>query len=510
MHQQASDRVPGGREARSPKFQRPEVMSEESLDPADWEEFRTQAHAAVDQMIDLHRDIRKRPVWQAVPEKLERRFLEGPPAQGAGTAAALKDFQDLVLPYPVGNTHPRFWGWAAGTGSPTGMLAEMLAAGLNPVAGVFNDGASRVEAQLLAWMKSALDFPPEASGIITSGGSVANLVGLTVARDVKVGANVGLDGLAGEPRPILYASREVHSSVPKAAKVLGLGEDGVRLIPVDDSYGIQLAELASAIERDRVSGCKPFAVVGTAGTINTGAVDDLPSLADLAAREGLWLHVDGAFGAIAALSPETRALVAGVERADSLAFDFHKWMHAPYEAGCVLVRDREAHRRSFTVGADYLRPLDRGLARQPDNSNLKGLQLSRGFKALKVWLMLKEQGFEKFGRLVAQNVCQAQYLGDLVDSSPLFVRVAPVTLNIVAFRHEPPDLDKAVAEEINREVLMRMQEEGIAVPSATVLNDRFTLRVCVCNHRSRMEDFDFFMAEAERILLRVRADLGVD
>jgi glutamate/tyrosine decarboxylase-like PLP-dependent enzyme len=461
-------------------------------------------------MIDFQRDIRQRPVWQAVPEPLERRFFEGPPAQGIGTTAALKEFEDLVLPYPVGNTHPRFWGWATGTGSPTGMLADMLAAGLNPVAGVFNDSASRVESQLLAWMKSAFGFPPEASGIITSGGSVANLVGLTVARDAKVGANVGQDGLVGARRPILYASREIHSSVPKAAKILGLGEAGVHLIPVDDCCRIRLAELASAIERDRASGCQPFAVVGTAGTINTGAVDDLPSLADLAARDGLWFHVDGAFGAIAALSPEARGLVAGVERADSLAFDFHKWMHAPYEAGCVLVRDPEAHRRSFTVGADYLRPLDRGVARQPDNSYLKGPQLSRGFKALKVWLTLKEHGFEKFGRLVAQNVWQARYLGRLVDASPLFVRVAPVTLNVVAFRHEPPDLDKAVAEEINREVLMRMQEEGTAVPSATVLNDRFTLRVCVCNHRSRMEDFDFFMAEAETTLLRVRADLGLD
>ncbi len=483
---------------------------EETLDPADWEEFRRLAHGAVDRMIDLQRDIRHRPVWRQVPEELERRFLEGPPAEGVGTATALEDFETLVLPYPVGNLHPRFWGWAAGTGSPTGMLAECLAAGLNPITGLFNDSSSRVEAQLLRWMTAALGFPRQAGGIITSGASVANLVGLTIARDTRIGTDVGVNGLAGVPPPVLYASREVHSSVLKAAKILGLGENGVRLIPVDDGYRIRIPELISAIGRDRASGRKPFAVVGTAGTINTGAVDDLVSLADVAARERLWFHVDGAFGAMAALSPQTRVLVAGIERADSLAFDFHKWMHAPYEAGCVLTRDREAHRRSFTVGGEYLRSLDRGPARQEDSSNIRGPQLSRGFKALKVWLALKEHGLDKFGRLVAQNVRQARYLGDLVDASPFFVRVAPVTLNIVAFRHEPRGCDRGVVEQVNRELLMRLQERGIAVPSATVLDNRFTLRVCVCNHRSRNEDFDLFIKEAERILVRVREDLGLE
>ncbi len=486
------------------------AVVEESLDPRDWDEFRHLAHRALDQMIDLQRDVRRRPVWRPVPEEVDRRFLEGPPMRGLGTAAALREFHDLVLPYPLGNTHPRFWGWAAGTGSPTGMLADMLAAGLNPVAGVFNDSASRVEAQLLEWMKAVLSFPQGAGGIVTSGGSVANLVGLTVARDAKLGSEVGANGLAGEARPVLYASSEVHSSVTKAAKILGLGETGVRLIGVDEHYRIRLPELASGVQRDRAAGCKPFAVVGTAGTINTGAVDDLSALAGLAAREDLWFHVDGAFGALAALSPETRGLVAGMERADSLAFDFHKWMHAPYEAGCVLVRDREAHRRSFTVGAEYLRPLERGPARQPDNSYLKGPQLSRGFKALKVWLALKEQGIEKFGRLVAQNVRQAQYLARLIDSSPLYTRVAPVGLNIVAFRHEAHELTAELGDEINREVLLRLQEQGIAVPSATVLNGRFTIRVCVCNHRSRMDDFDLFVQAAETILLSVRAEYGME
>jgi len=487
-----------------------DVQDAECLDPEDWEAFRALAHGALDRMIDLHRDARDRPVWESVPPEVEGRFLEGAPARGQGTEAALRDFESLVLPYPPGNLHPRFWGWAIGTGSPTGMLASMLAAGLNPIAGVFNDSASRVEAQLLGWMKEAFGFPREASGILTSGGSVANLVGLAAAREARLGTEEVRRGLAGGPRPTVYASREVHSSVLKAAKLMGLGEEGVRLVPVDSRFRICLPDLLERIHRDRAEGLFPFAIVGTAGTINTGAVDPLAVMAGIASEEGLWFHVDGAFGAAAALSPETRALVAGMERADSIAFDFHKWMHAPYEAGCVLIRDAEAHRRAFSVGAEYLRPLDRGPSRQPDSSNLRGPQLSRGFNALKVWMTLKEHGMERFGRLVARNVRQARYLGELLDASELFVRVAPVSLNVVAFRHEPRELDSEAADRVNRELLMRIQESGVAVPSGTLVNGRFTLRVCVCNHRSRKEDFDLFLRVAEGTIREVRADFGLE
>lgn len=481
------------------------MATEETLDPRDWEEFRGLAHTAIDRMIDFQRDIRDQPAWRPLPRELDGRFSEGPPLQGIGTEGALRDFRTLVEPYPTGNIHPRFWGWAAGTGSPMGMLAEFLSAGLNPIAGLFNDSASRVEGQLINWMKVVFRFPSDADGILTSGGSVANLVGLTAARDTKARSG----GLAGAPPLTLYASKEVHSSVVKAARILGLGAEAVRLISVDQEYRIRCPELLAAIEEDRGSGKTPFALVGSAGTINTGAVDDLNALARIARKEELWFHVDGAFGAIAALSPATRSLVAGMNLADSLGFDFHKWMHAPYEAGCVLVREAKALRRSFSVGADYTRPLERGLAQQADSAGLRGLQLSRGFKALKVWLTLKEQGVEKLGRLVAQNVRQAKYLGTLVDESPLFDRVAPVSLNIVAFRHQPPGMPVRVVDKVNREVLMRIQEQGLAVPSATVLDGRFTIRVCICNHRTRADDLEAFLQDAERILEEVKTDMGL-
>ena len=480
---------------------------EETLDPADWDEFRSLAHEMIDRMIDYQRDVRKTPAWQPVPEDVDRRFRTAVPTAGTGAEGAYSDFLEMVLPYPTGLQHPRFWGWAGGTGSPLGMMAAALGAGMNSVPGNFNDSAARVEAQLLSWMKSLMGFPQDASGIVTSGGSVANIVGLTVARDARAGTDILDDGVgAVEGRLVFYASTELHSSIFKAAKILGLGRDAVRLVGVDEAFRIRIPELREQITRDREAGLAPFAIVGTAGTINTGAVDDLSALADIADEQGLWFHVDGAFGAIAALSPETRGLLDGMARADSLAFDFHKWMYVNYEAGCILVRDAEAHRRSFSAGGDYLEPLPRGVGSLVDMADSRGLQLSRGFKALKPWMTIRQHGIDKFGRLVAQNARQARYLGELVDRSEHLTRVAPVELNIVAFRFDDATLGGPERDEVNRELLMRVQERGVAIPSSTMIGGRFTLRVCICNHRSRREDFDDFVREAEAIVDEILAE----
>lgn len=483
------------------------LEAEETLDPEDWDAFRALAHEMLDRVIDFQADVRGTPAWRPVPEEIERRFREPVPVKGAGDRAAYDAFLDMVMPYTTGLHHPRWWGWAGGTGSPMGMMAALLGAGINAVPGNFDDAASRVEAQLLGWMKSLMGFPESAGGIVTSGGSAANILGLTVARDARVGADVVTAGVrAARGTPRIYASREVHSSVFKAAKVLGLGRDAVRVVEVDENFAVRVDAMRAMIERDRAAGDVPFVIIGTAGTINTGAVDDLHALADLAEETGLWYHVDGAFGAMAALSPQTRALVDGMQRADSLAFDFHKWMYVNYEAACVLIRDAGAQRRSFQAGGSYLEPLPRGVGSRQDPAGGRGLQLSRGFKALKPWMMLRRDGVEKFGRLVAQNMRQARYLGDLVDGSQVLTRVAPVELNIVAFRHDDPTLDPEQLDYVNRELLMRIQERGIATPSSTIIGGRFTLRVCICNHRSRRADFDDFVTSAERIVEEIRAE----
>jgi glutamate/tyrosine decarboxylase-like PLP-dependent enzyme len=269
---------------------------------------------------------------------------------------------------------------------------------------------------------------------------------------------------------------------------------------VDGRYRVRLDSLREAVRGDRAAGHTPVAVVGNAGTVNTGAIDDLDGLADIAAEERLWFHVDGAFGALAALSESLRPLLRGMERADSVAFDFHKWMYVPYEAGAVLVRDRAALRRSFQVAADYLAPPPRGVGAQPDSADERGPQLSRGFKALKVWMLLKEQGLEKYGRLIEQNVRDARYLARLIDGHPDLERLAPAPLNVVCYRFAPRDrLEGAPLNDWNREILMRIQECGIAAPSSTILEGRFALRVANVNHRTRPEDFELLVRETLRV-----------
>ncbi len=379
----------------------------------------------------------------------------------------------------------------------------MLAATMNPNVGGAEHAASRVEVQVLDWCKEMLGYPREASGLLVSGGSMANLVGLAVARNAKAEDDVAQSGLAGLPRRmVLYASTETHNSVKKAVSLLGLGRQALREIPVDREFRVDLAALRAAIAADRAAGHHPFCVVGNAGTVNTGALDDLEALADLCRDQDLWLHVDGAFGALAALAPELRPRARGMERADSLAFDFHKWMYMPFEVGCVLVRHEEQHHATFTAPAEYLKRSDRGTASGPTWFSEYGVQLSRGFRALKVWMSLQEHGARKYGRLIEQNVAQAVYLTERVERTPELELLAPTALNIVCFRYRAPGLDDEMLDRLNEEVLLGIQEAGVAVPTATRLRGRYAIRVAIVNHRSRREDFDLLV---EEVLARGRA-----
>jgi glutamate/tyrosine decarboxylase-like PLP-dependent enzyme len=287
---------------------------------------------------------------------------------------------------------------------------------------------------------------------------------------------------------VLYASRETHSSVIKAVELLGLGRAALRLLPVDADFRLDLAALEAAVAGDRVNGRAPFCVVANAGSVNTGAIDDLERVADVARREQLWLHVDGAFGAFAALAPSLRGRLAGMERADSLAFDLHKWGHFPIEAGCLLVRRDEDQLESFRTSADYLTVTSGGVAGRRRRFAEYGLQLTRGFRALKVWMGLKEQGVARLGRLVEQNVAQARELAERVDREPELERLAPVPLNVVCLRYRGGERDPGRLDALNRRLLVRLQESGAAVPSHTLIGGRFAIRVCLTNHRTRRED----------------------
>ena len=476
---------------------------EETLDPEDWGAMRELGQRMVADLMTYLEHVRERSVWRSTPEEVKARFQQPVPYEPQETEQVYQDFLDDVLPYPMGNIHPRFWGWVLGSGTPFGALAEMLAAGMNPNLGGTEHVAVHVEAQVIEWFKELMGFPADASGLLVSGGSMANLVGLTVARHVKAGFDLRRHGLQGRSQKmVLYASQETHSSVQKGVELLGLGSDALRKIPVNADFQIDILALEKAISEDHQAGHHPFCIVGNAGTVNTGAFDDLNRLADISEREGLWFHVDGAFGALVALSPALRSAAAGMERADSLAFDFHKWMHVPYEAGCALVRREEDHRKTFSLTPDYLEHATRGAAAGSVWFSDYGIQLSRGFRALKVWMSMKEHGLHKYGRLIEQNVSQAQYLAELVEAAPELEHLAPVSLNIVCFRFVAAGLDDDTLDELNKELLIRLHESGIAVPSYTVIDGKYALRVSVTNHRSRREDFD--------ILVSAVVELGED
>ena len=387
-----------------------------------------------------------------------------------------------------------------GTGTPTGMLGELLTGAMNAHVAGYDQSAVVVERQVIRWLAELLGYPTTASGLLVNGGTAANLVGLTVARNARAGFDVRAAGLQSSHQPALrvYASTETHSWAGRACELLGLGRDALELVPVNARYEVDVTALRTAIARDRAVGHRPICVIGTAGTVNTGATDDLEALADLCAEEQLWFHVDGAFGALAALAPELRRMVAGMARADSLAFDLHKWGYVQYEVGCVLVRDEPTHRAAFASTAAYLTAMGRGIAAEPLHFADLGLQLSRGFRALKVWLALKTDGADAWGRLIRQNVLHARYLADMVELNDELELLAPVPLNVVCFRYAAPGCDRTTLDALNREILCELQERGVAVPSGTTLRTAagpcFALRIANTNHRSRREDFELLVS----------------
>jgi aromatic-L-amino-acid/L-tryptophan decarboxylase len=483
---------------------------EETLDPRDWEEFRKLGHRMLDDTIDYLASRREQPVWQAMPESVRASFRESLPMEPGGAEAAYDEFLRKIRPFPNGNNHPRFWGWVQGTGTPLGMMADMLAAAMNPHMAGFNQAPALVEEQVLAWLKELMGMPGETSGVLVSGGTMANMIGLAVARQAQAGFDIREQGLGGHrgPRMVFYASTETHGWCQKAAEFMGLGRSAFRRVEAGRDFRIDLGALHTLIASDRKARMRPFCVVGNAGTINTGAIDDLRAIARFCREEHLWFHVDGAFGALARLSPELRARVQGIEEADSLAFDLHKWMYLPFEVGCVLVRNAAAHRNAFAHQQSYLTAMERGVIAGGLPFAERGIELTRSFRALKVWMSLKAHGVNAFARLIGQNVKQARYLAGLVESQPEMELLAEVPLNVVCFRYRQPDCGEERLNRINKEVLMRLQESRIAVISSTMLEGKFALRAAIVNHRSRWEDFQILVDAVVKIGGKVAKDFS--
>lgn len=469
----------------------------DGLDPKDWGAFRARAHQMLDAALDKMQGATEGRVWTPLPEQNKQAFAQPVPQEGLG-GDAVRDQLEALLPYGVGNTHPRFFGWVHGSGTPGNLIADIAASAMNANLGGRDHGAMYVERQVVDWCREMFCFPAEASGLVVTGTSVATIIALKTARDRALGwgsRQVGVDGA----RLVGYTSEQTHSCVARAFDVLGLGANALRTIPTNAAFQIDIEALRLAIAADRAAGFQPFALIGTAGAVNVGAIDDLDSLADIAASEDLWLHVDGAFGAMGMLSDAVRPKLKGLERADSLAFDFHKWMHVNYDAGFVLIRSEEDHRRAFTERPDYLKAAERGLAAGNPWPVEYGPELSRGFRALKVWAQIAEHGTDKLGAQVTRNCQQATYLAGLVDAALDVELMAPVTLNICCFRMLRDDLDEHALDQLNEEIVIRLQEEGTAAPSTTKLNGRVAIRVNITNHRTRQADLDLLMDAVRRL-----------
>jgi glutamate/tyrosine decarboxylase-like PLP-dependent enzyme len=458
-------------------------MEDLSLDPSDWTGLRALGHRMMDDMVDHLAGLRDGPVWRKMPESVRAGFRAGLPAAGQDIGAVYEEFSRSIQPYVTGNLHPRFMGWVHGGGNPVSMLAELLAGAMNANCGGRDHAGIAVERQVVAWAAEMVGLPVGAGGVLLTGSSMANFCAVLCAKYRALGDAGRADGIAGR-KLVAYASAGVHRCVPGAMDMAGFGLRALRKIPVDAQFRMEIGALREAIRRDRDDGCTPFLVVGTAGGVDTGAIDDLPAIADIAAEENIWFHADAAFGALACLAPRLKPRLAGLERADSVAFDFHKWAQVTYDAGCLLVRDADLQLATFGQATSYLAAAPRGLAGgQPWPCDL-GPDLSRGFRALKIWMTISAYGADALGAIVEKTCALAAHLARLVDASDRLERAAPAPLNIVCFRV------KGLSDAQMAALVADLQEEGLFAPSTTIIGGRLAIRAAIVNHRTGVADVE--------------------
>lgn len=469
-----------------------------TFDPVDWQSARNVSHEMLDSSLDYIQYVRDRPVYQSIPIdiriKLENEEI---PKESESLLNICNDIRTDVMPYSKGNIHPRYWGWVSGEGTLGGVLSDMIAATLNINTCSGTHSAAIIEKTVIEWMRQVFDFPKNtAGGLLTSGTSMATIISLAAARQ-RAMINIREDGFIHGHQLVGYASKETHGCVMKAFELLGLGSKALHLISVDEHFSIDISQLKSAIRDDRSKGLIPFCIIGNAGTVNTGAFDNLVELASIAHSENMWFHVDGAFGSFVILDHQRRDLVLGIDQADSLVFDFHKWLHCPFDAGCILVRNISDLEMTFSTNHSYLKKVERGNSMNKHWYYDLGPELSRSFRALKVWFIIRQHGIIKLGQKINENCQQAQYLVSLLEQYQNIIRIVrPVSLNIVNFRFEPEEFNGMSSEIIdifNEELVLDIQTDGIALPSTTVIENRLYIRVAIVSHRTEKNDFDLFV-----------------
>ena len=471
------------------------------------DEFRRLGYRAIDLLADDLASLPSRQCRLPVPPDVQQALMHQPLPDAPSSPDELIEYVgSTIFRYPMGNASPRFFAWVNSPPAPIAVLAELLAAGLNPSVAGGDHAATYLEHAVLNWIRQVVGVPSWTGGILTSGGSVANLIGLAVMRHVKTGSEVRARGLrTAGPAFVVYTSTEGHSCIQKAVELLGIGHANLRRVPVTTAWRMDVQALRRQVVEDRAAGLMPVCVAATAGTVNTGAIDSLSEIAEVCKAEDLWFHVDAAYGGPAALLPQLSALYRGIERADSLAIDPHKWMYVPVECGCALVRDGHAMRDTFSLVPPYLR----------DETALPwfsefGIQQSRGFRALKLWFVMKQIGVDGYRQSIARDIRLAAALQQRLHESPDFQVVAAGPLSVTCFRYCPGALadNEPALDSLNRRVLAFVQNTGDVFLTGTELAGRFVLRACVVNFRTTEQDLDLLIDAIRVAGERLRTEDG--
>lgn len=493
-----------------------EPFFEADLSP---EEFRKLGYRAIDMMADYYAELRDKPVFAPyTSEQVEEVFREPLPEQGQDPFRVLEEWERKVLPYATHLGSPRYFGFVNGSGSMIGTLADALAASINMNPGAWKPApsATEVERRTIAWLAELIAYPNDCGGLFTSGGTMANFTAVLTALRNTAGFDTTMEGLQSSQRPgrytIYMSDHEGHVSIKRVADLLNLGRQAVRLVKSQDDFRMDPEDLERVLDEDIENGDVPFCVVGQVGSINVGAIDPLEDIARICHERGIWFHADGACGAVGAMLPEKQALYRGLELADSVTLDPHKWLYIPYECGCVLVRDPEKLRRSFSMTAPYLRG-----SLPTEYTGLDyleyGPQMSRGFRALKVWMTLKHYGADGYRKLLRQNIACAEHLDRLVRASEDFEAIHEPGLFIYSFRYAPAsEADRlqvdSYLDDLNQQIADAIQLSGTAFIMSSKIRGSVVLRLSICSHRTTQADMNQVFGKLAELGGEVAQEMG--
>lgn len=466
-----------------------------TLDPTNWEASREAAHKIIDETFDFFRSLESKRCWTPLPQEVKLTLKEKAPAKGKSLTNVYDDYKNCILNYHQGNIHPAHFAWIQGGGNLTSAIADFLSSAFNANVSIGDHAARYVEQQVLDWCREMFRLPQQSTGLLLSGSSMANLTAMVAAKNRALSQKHKLELLT------IYCSTETHSCIQKAARNIGFKEDAIRYIAANNQCQVNTAELNKQIEADLAAGFIPTILIGNAGTVNTGAIDPLDELSQIARKYKLWLHIDGAYGLPACLCESKREVLENLSKADSWAFDFHKLFNINYDVGCVFVKEGELLNHAFTIknASHHIYNVNDGIAGKIPSTDDIGFELSRSFKALKIWMTIKEFGFDHIVGMINEKLEQAKYLQQKIEEHPNLQLITAAQISIVTFQYVHNSLDETLIDNLNKAIVLELQQRGIAAPAITMVNNKTAIRVCITNHRTNTTHLDIMIKEIENV-----------